>query len=483
MVRSVKMMLMQLRGHLNTRTVAVAAMLLAGLLVPGVTPAVSLSGDSTTYLQSLQAIDGTREFPLYEYLNLSVKEIGKETVSFQFGGWLRYDLKGNGPESRNANDLSYAYLSYRDNVSNTVVNLGRVLVFEGVASDRVDGIYVKTDLKNNFSVSAFGGAPAETGNELTTTGNIYGTRVSHQMPGLYQVGLSYLKEEKSSTTFRKDEGIDLWLRPMNKVELMGKSRYNGETTAWSDHNYVLVLGPFSNVRLNTEASFINYKDFFTGTTTAAFKFDPTVINKNEKVHILGEEVGYDVTDKLKVSANFRTYAYEVAGDAKYYGANVRYSAPSGGVGISLHKMAGDTDRLKYIEYRAYGYRKYGKTDVTLDLLEVAYGSEISHVKNAYSATLGAAYELSERMKLGADMEYSKNPDFDKDIRTLVKLTYRFDTAREYSSTHAAKPSEPAAKPAAEQTPVVAPEQAKPAAAPEQVAPAAAPGQDKPKEGN
>ena len=325
MVRSVKMMLMQLRSHLNTCTVAVAAMLLAGLLVPGVTPAASLSGDSTTYLRSLQAIDGTRELPLYEYLNLSVKEIGKETISFQFGGWLRYDLKGNGPESRNANDLSYAYLSYRDTSANAVVNLGRVLVFEGVASERVDGIYVRSDLKYNFGVSAFGGAPAETGNDLTTTGNIYGARVWHQMPGLYQVGLSYLKEEKSGNSFRKEEGVDLWLRPVNKVELMGKSRYNGETSAWSDHSYVLVLGPFAHVRLNTEASVINYKDYFTGTTTTVFKFDPTIIDRNEKVRILGEEVGYAVTDSLKLSANYRNYSYEIAGSAKYYGGNVRYS--------------------------------------------------------------------------------------------------------------------------------------------------------------
>ena len=145
-------------------------------------------------------------------------------------------------------------------------------------------------------------------------------------------------------------------------------------------------------------------------------------------------------------------------------------------------MSGETDRLRYTEYRVYGYQKYGKTDVTLDLLDVAYDVEVDGVKNAYSATLAAAYELSERMKLGADVEYSKNPDFDKDIRTLVKLTYSFDTAKEYSSTHA-RPSEPTANPAAEQTPVVAPEQAKPAAAPEQVAPVAPSGQDKPKEGN
>jgi len=477
MVKRIKMMLVQLRSRLNLQAAAAAAMLLTGLFVPGVSPAVSLSGESTTYLQSLQAADGTKELPFYEYLNLSVKEVGKETISFQFGGWLKYDLKGRFPVyDRTSNDLSYAYLSYRDTAANAVVNLGRVLVFEGVASERVDGIYARVDLLNNLSVSAFGGAPVETGSDLTATANIYGARISHQMPGLYQVGLSYLNEEKRGSTVREEEGVDLWLRPMSKVELMGKSRFNGDTSAWSDHNYVLVLGPFANVRLNTEGSFINYKEYFTGATTAVFRFDPAVIDQHEKVHILGEEVAYDISDGLKVSVNYRTYTYEVAGSAKYYGGNVRYgAAASGGAGISIHKMSGDTDRLNYAEYRAYVYRKYGKTDVTLDLLDVAYSAAINNVKNAYAVTLGAAHELSERVKLGADVEYSKNPDVDKDIRSLIKLTYSFDSAKEHHSANA-KPSESAVA----QTPAAAPVSV---AASELAKPVAAPGQDKPKEGN
>jgi hypothetical protein len=119
-------------------------------------------------------------------------------------------------------------------------------------------------------------------------------------------------------------------------------------------------------------------------------------------------------------------------------------------------MSGETDRLNYTEYRIYGYRKYGHTDVTLDLLDVDYGEAISGVKNAYSLTLAASYELSERMKLGADVEYSKNPDFDRDITTFVKLTYNFDISKEY---HAAPvPVHEAPKPAAEQTPAVTPAQ-------------------------
>jgi hypothetical protein len=403
------------------------------LLLPGTSPAVSMSGDSATYLQSRQAADGTKELPIYEYLNLSVQNIGKETISFQFGGWLRYDLKDNTQEtgvSRSANDLSYAYLSYYSKNANTTVNLGRVMVFEGVAAERLDGIYARTDLAKNFGVSAFGGTPVETGTDSEGSNSIYGARVSHQVPGLYQIGLSYLKQERNSEEVRKEEGVDLWLRPIDKVELLGKSRYNAITSEWSDHNYVLALGPFYRVRLNTLLSSVNYKDYFTASTTAVFKFDPSVIDPNEKVQTLGEQVSYDVNDKLNISALYKSYTYDIAGNATYYTGSARYAvAKSWGAGASMGRMAGDVERLKYKEYRVYGFGKLGKTDATLDYLLVNYDEAINNVHAALSVTLAAAYELTEKFKIGADVEYSKNPDFDKDIRTFFKLIYNFDFAQ------------------------------------------------------
>jgi len=430
-------------GITASRQLIVAALFLLGpLLFPALSTAVSITGESSTYMQSRQSAEGSKELPLYEYLNFAVQDMGKETISFQFGGWLRYDLKKNNDDpdlSRTNNDLSYAYLHYRGNSANTVFNLGRVMVFEGVASERVDGIYARTDLAKNFGVSVFGGSPAETGTDLPGNKNIYGARLSHQAPGLYQIGLSALQEQKDSADFRKEEGIDLWVRPVNKVELLGKSRYNGITSAWSDHSYFIVLGPFDKVTLNTDLSQINYKDYFTGTTSSVFRFDPLVIDRNEKVSIVGEQVAFRATDRVSLSVDYKTYSYEIAGKAAYSGGAVGYALEKAlGAGFSLHKMDGDTTGLRYTEYRVYGYNKAGKTDIALDLLLVAYGAEINGVKEARSVTLGAAYELSEKMKLGADVEYSSNPDFDKDIRTFVKLSYKFDIA---SSAHTGAPEQ------------------------------------------
>jgi hypothetical protein len=394
--------------------------------ISAASPAYNITGDSNTYLQSRENEDKTKILGAYEYLNFSVQDTGN--ISFHVGGWLQHDFKGEESDKKSDSDLQYAYLSYKSKSNNAVVNLGRVMVFEGVATERVDGVYARTDLAGNFGVSAFGGQPVDVGLDLPGNNIIYGTRLTHQVPGLYRIGLSFLKEEKNSGDFRKEEGIDLWLRPVNKVELTGNSKYNAVTSDWANHSYYLVLGPFSKVRLNTEASLINYKDYFTGASTSAFIFQPSVIDPNEKARILGEEVAYDVTDKVNLSVNYKAYTYEIAGHANYYGGNLKYhAAPSGGAGLSIHKMDGNTDRLKYSEYRVYGYGKIGKTNITLDIIDVAYAAAINDVKDAYSISLAALYDMTEKLKLGADVEYSKNPDFDKDTRAFIKMIYHFDS--------------------------------------------------------
>ena len=89
-------------------------------------------------------------------------------------------------------------------------------------------------------------------------------------------------------------------------------------------------------------------------------------------------------------------------------------------------MDGDADRLKYDEYRVYAYTKLGAADIAVDLIDVKYDAAMNGVKNSYSASIAGEYNLSEQWRLGADVEYSKNPTFDKEIRTFLKAIYRFD---------------------------------------------------------
>lgn len=422
----------------RTVRAAVAGLMLILLLLPANAQAVSISGDSNTYLRARESAEGANILSAYEYLNIAAQDFGKENLSFHAGGWLRYEL-GAKPQEENHNkwlgrqaysDLQYGYLSYRCAERNAAVNVGRVMVFEGVAAERVDGISARMDITGGFAISAFGGVPAETGNNTPGSSAIYGGRISHQSANLYTVGLSYLKEEKSSDTFRQEAGLDVWVKPAGKVEVMGRSSYNLQTVGWMENTYYLVLGPFDKLRFNTEASWINYADYFAGATSNVFKLTPGgPIDPKEKVSILGEEIFYAINANWAASVDYKKFGYDIAGSANYYGGKASFTMPKAyNAGVSIHKMDGENSRLKYDEYRIYASRKMDKLDMTADFLDVQYKEAINGVTNAYSATIAAGYEMTEKLKLGADLEYSKNPDFDSEVRFFLKLNYRFDAA-------------------------------------------------------
>jgi hypothetical protein len=389
--------------------------------------AVDLAGQSATYLQSRQESDTTRLLPLYEYLNFTADDLGSKNLSFHFGGWYRDDLRNESTDTKRTGDLQYAYLGYRADKANAFLNLGRVMVNQGVAFEQVDGASAGMDLMYGFGISAFGGLPVETAFDTRTGDSAYGGRLSHEVPGIYSIGVSYLQEKNDRTEFRKEEGLDLWFRPLDKVGLVGTTLYNAVTDSVARNAYNLTFGPFSFLTLRTEYTEIRYADFFTSPTLTVFQFQPGgPINPNDKLTTVGEEAQLTF-GALVLSGDYKRYRYLIEGDADYYGGKLAYTGPSG-AGVSAHRMYGQTDNLRYSEYRAYGYISFEKTKLVVDLLDVAYDTRINDVKNAYSASLAADYALTPALRVGADVEYSRNPFFDKDVRGLLKLVYNFDFA-------------------------------------------------------
>ena len=393
--------------------------------------ALDLTGQSSTYLRSLQDSDSTRLNPLYEYLNFNAGDLGTKNLSFHFGGWYRYDLSNNSfGEKRSAGDLQYAYLSYHADTADAFINLGRIVVNQGVAFEPVDGLSAGTDLNYGFSISGFGGVPVETSFDTRKGDSVYGGHLSHEAFGLYRIGFSYLREKNNSVDFRKEEGIDLWFRPLNKVALVGSTLYNAITAGVARNAYTLILGPFSILTLRTEFTEIQYKDFFASATANIFQLQPGgPIDPKDKLTTRGETASL-AFGPATFSADYKKYHYLLAGDANYYGGTLAYAAASGlGAGAAAHRMDGQTDNMRYDEYRVYALKKFDKTSFAVDLIAVKYAAEIaSGVTNAYSASLSGGYLLTKDVKVGADIEYAKNPFFTRDVRGIVKLVYNFSTA-------------------------------------------------------
>ena len=393
--------------------------------------ALDLSGQSRTYLQSRQSEDSTRYLPFYEYLNVRAEDIGTPVVSFHAGGWFGRDF-GNAnydDRKRSSGDLQYAYLSFARSTANSYLNLGRITVNQGVASSRLDGASLGTDLIWGFGFSAFGGVPVETAFDTRSGDTVYGGRVSQGYAGRYQLGASYLLEKNNSLEVRKESGMDIWLRPIDQIEVQGSSLYNGITAAYARHAYYLTLGPFRPLTLHGEFTQISYKDFFTSPTLSVFQLQPGgPLDPNEKLKTAGGDASLTF-GPMTLAGDYKRYSYQLAGAAAYYGGRLVYaSSQNASAGLSFHRMGGQADALRYNEYRLYGHKHFSKIDVTADLLSVAYVTEINGVKNAYTASLACGYAFTPKARLGADVEYSRNPYFDKDVRGLIQFVYNFDAA-------------------------------------------------------
>ena len=173
---------------------------------------------------------------------------------------------------------------------------------------------------------------------------------------------------------------------------------------------------------------VNLKDFLANVTTSALSTLNPVLNINNRQNSAGGSAAYTVIKDLTLSADYKFYNYDLSGDAAYFGGKVVYSLPADyAVGAVVHRMDGGVDKLRYMEYRAFASKKIGHADLTIDAININYDKSINGIKDSYTITGAAGYEVNRKLKVGADIEYSRNPDFNNEVRGLVKATYTFDT--------------------------------------------------------
>jgi hypothetical protein len=393
-----------------------------------ISPALAAAQDfwatSRTYLQLRESVNDKDLAPAFEYLDLNATDLwGGRDISFHAGGWVRLDLADRSGEDDLNQDLSYAYLSYRITPA-LLVRGGRVLVFEGVASEIVDGAYAALALPVGFRLAVYSGVPVETDNDGREGDVIYGVRASHQRNGLYTIGLSYLKEDNDSGNFREEEGIDLLVTPADWLQVTGLSTYNSESDGgWMEHTYRVDAGPFSKVSFGGTFSHIDYEHYFFNPTVSAFAFPQ--INPEETLDMYGVHAAYKYSYSLTASAEYKRYEYDIMGGANNFGGAVDYYASPYRAGASIHRMDGDTDELRYNQYRVYAQRTLGAADVTVDFFDVQYDEKRNDIEHALALVGALGYNFTKRARGGVDLEYAQNPFFDDELKVFLKFIYRW----------------------------------------------------------
>lgn len=409
------------------------------MLVQPVTAAeYSITGDSNTYLRMKKSFGRDDLYPLYEYLRFSASmaEQDGSSTTLHLGAWGRLDVMDRSTDDRKDGDLQYGYISYLGANNNLTLNAGRQFVTEGVTTERIDGLYAKSEFMAGFSGAAYLGTPVVTEPHDALSGgeSIYGGRVAQGVPGLYSVGISALKSKgEVDARDREEQGIDLWVHPIKQVDFTGRSNYNSETSGWMEHAYTLSIWPMDQLTLSADLTRVNYRDYFYNVTSSAFNLFNGVagpLSPTEEMTAAGVRGSYALGKNVTVAADYKNYAYKEAGSADYFGGKVAYSAPDSlSAGIAAHRMEGASDRLRYTEFRLYGLKKAGPVDLGLDFFSVDYDRDINGMDHSFALTGSVGYRFNEQTRCWADLEYSQTPDFDKEWRALAKVAYAFDIKR------------------------------------------------------
>ena len=399
-----------------------------------VSPAMAetfVSGQSDTILRIGRTAEKKMSIPAYEYLRLGIMSGDSYggTLSANIGGWGRvfFDESGHSGRKRFDSDLQYGYISYQAAKNNIIATAGRQFVTEGVASDRLDGIYLRSDIAAGFAAAAYAGTPVVTEPNYPGGDAIFGGRIAHTLKDYYTVGISALRSSGDSGNNREHVGADLWFHPVKQLDLTGRSTYNSLTSDWMEHAYTVSVVPNEMFRISADVTNISYRDYFSGQTTSVFKFNPLIIDPNEEMTSFGAAFSVAPNKNVSISADYKRYEYEKADSANYFGGKVTYAKPEiYTAGASVHRMDGNENKLRYTEYRAYAAKEFHNADLTLDVIHLQYDKAVNGVRYAFTASAAGGYRINESLKLAADIDYSKNPDYDVEVRGLVKLTYAFD---------------------------------------------------------
>ncbi len=380
-----------------------------------------VSFSSRTYLRFFEDARGKIYGPLNERIDLEVLEKERKW-SFRFSGLAQYDLRTLNNNKREMDELTYAFLTYAPFPGlGPAFKVGRYYVFEGVAAEHIDGIHSSWAITPASGLSLFAGRPVETEFDGKRGDYVCGGRVSQKLEKKAEVGVSFLKEDNDGSRYREELGLDIWLLPVSPVELQGHSYWNNITSGWMEHSYTLRV-PLQRFLISALFGQSDYRNAFSASTLSAFSPDHL---GDEGLTKAGAALEYRIGKSITATVNYTGYSYRKSGDASYYGMAVTSGKRGLSAGLSVHRMDGETRRLRYLEFRAYAKKGFGKMTLALDAMDVRYDFPINGLRDAYSISGTAMFRINNALSAGADIDYRKNPDFTNETMALFKLIYNF----------------------------------------------------------
>jgi len=411
-------------------------------LLPSLACAADLGFSSTTLFRFEQRVfpGFTKEtaVPATQFLRADLDKIGDGNLSLHLYGWERVDLADRSTnEGPNDGDLAYGYLNYRFPTANAEIKAGRFIVREGVATEQIDGVSARADLRKGFTLALFGGAPVKLDRDTKSKGDyIAGGRGSYRLKGKLELGLSGLYEggvtlntADNTKDTRQLVGGDIWLSPHRFIELNGHTFYNASTDGLAENSYLLALKPSRIFSVSAIYNEQRFKNYFTYSNVHSL-FNP---DNGGEVKSYGGGLSWTIAAPLEVTSDYRHFnrtslvSTDNNGNSDRYGVDARLTLLDKKLrsGLAYHRSDGANSFNSYNEVRGYSLYDSGRYVTSIDAIAQLYKNSIYNRKEAFELIASGGYRIVQDLFLSGEIGYSRNPQFSDDIRGVLKLTYNY----------------------------------------------------------
>ncbi|MEN8135844.1 MAG: hypothetical protein ABFS18_09975 [Thermodesulfobacteriota bacterium] len=370
--------------------------------------------------------------PLYEFLQVDYGALSEAGFSLHASGWGRADVGDRDFFADNeTGELLYGYLEYTTENYNLSTRLGRQYVFEGPASESIDGIRVQGEI-SVFSFSGFAGLPVALDEDNGISGDAaYGSTLRYRWHEFNKIGLAYKHVTSDNNRDEESVGLDVFMALPKGVDLTVLSTRNLVSDDWAEH-FVEARFDLFEIGFRPYFQLYQYEDYFSVGTNSANPFR-YLAETNEELTIFATDLSKVTDSSWEYGAKLKYYDYSNLGDnSQYFSALATWHGEAlTQVGAEIGAMAGDKPQNEYFIYRIYAYWAHHFADikpgfVSADLVFVDYQEEIHNEDSSLFASIGSGwYLLDDSLELKLSVDYSSDPFFSDDWRGMMALTYKF----------------------------------------------------------
>ncbi len=399
------------------RRVSVCAVAVLLLMIPAQGAlALSVSGRSSTVLEWFDDPDEDTALPVYEYLQLNLRDIDGKGLDFRGYGRLADDLND---EVKVSSELYYAYLEKRDLLNNLDLRLGRQFISTTAGASVMDGLRLDYRDLGPFALEIFGGGDVAYYEGYNAKDLIFGGEVKGRFIESLDLGLSYVQKWEGSDLTHELIGFDAEYDFRNMLNLYSETQYSWLT---DEVTYFLLGGNYhKSPKWSVRAEYLYSLPVF----SASSIYSVFAVAEYEEVMT---ELSYNIDTGLRAFARYTREFYEDFEDASVYEAGIEKirTARLSGYLSGIVRDDGDGQDLNGVKaYGAYLFAEKFQAGLGahVDVIERRLDDEDETTSSRVWAD-GTAF-LTKAVNVQLKVERVESDLWDEYWRGRVRLNYLF----------------------------------------------------------